>query len=98
MTKINYSSEFWDDLSRLTDFLILQNSNAALATYDIIMHGITLLKTHPEIGRLTPISDLRELIISRGNTGYIALYCYDELLDVVMVLNIWHQRAIGLIK
>lgn len=98
MTKINYSSEFLDDLSRLIDFLMQQNSNAALATYDIIMHGIGLLTTHPEIGRLTSMSDLRELIISRGNTGYIALYCYDEFLDVVTVLNIWHQREIGLIK
>lgn len=92
MTKISYSSEFWDDMTRLTDFLMLQNISAALTTYDIVMHGIGLLKTHPEIGRLVSKNELRELVISRGNTGYIALYSYDALLDLVTVVSIWHQR------
>lgn len=95
MTKISYSSEFWDDMARLTDFLMLQNTSAALATYDIVMHGIGLLKMHPEIGRLASKNELRELVISRGNTGYIALYSYDELLDLVNVVSIWHQRESG---
>lgn len=96
MTRISYSSEFWDDMARLTDFLMLQNMNAALTTYDIVMHGIGLLKTHPEIGRQVSKNELRELVISRGNTGYIALYSYDVLLDLVTVVSIWHQRESGL--
>ena len=92
MAKTSYTSEFWDDMERLTDFLMLQNINAALATYDIVMHGISLLNTHPEIGRLVSKVGLRELVISRGNTGYIALYSYDALLDLVTVVSVWHQR------
>ena len=95
MTKISYTSAFWDDMARLTEFLMAQNLAAALATYDIVMHGIDLLKRHPEIGRLATSDGLRELVISRGKTGYIALYSYDELLDLVNVVSIWHQREDG---
>ena len=34
-------------------------------------------------------------MISRGKTGYIALYRYDEIRDAVRVLAIRHQREIG---
>lgn len=39
---------------------------------------------------------MRELVISRGSTGYIALYLYHEIRDVVTVLAIRHQREVGL--
>lgn len=96
MITISYSSAFWDDMVRLTEFLLTQNMPADLATYDIVMHGIDLLKKHPEIGRLATSDGLRELVISRSKTGYIALYNYDELLDLVNVVSIWHQRKEGL--
>ena len=35
---------------------------------------------------------LRELVISRGRTGYLALYAYDEVADLVTVLAVLHQR------
>jgi plasmid stabilization system protein ParE len=95
MTRISYSSAFWEDLERLIEFLMTQNTTAGLATYDIVMSGIDILKRHPEIGRLATKDELRELVISRGNTGYIALYSYDELLDLVNVVSIWHQRESG---
>ena len=95
MTRISYSSAFWDDMERLIEFLMTQNMTAALATYDIVMNGIDVLKRHPEIGRLVTKDGLRELVISRGSTGYIALYSYDELLDLVHVVSIWHQRESG---
>lgn len=34
---------------------------------------------------------LRELVISRGSTGYLALYAYDEDADAVSLLAIRHQ-------
>ena len=95
MTRISYSSAFWLDLDRLVEFLMSNNISAALGTYDLVMSGIDLLKRHPEIGRLATHDGLRELIISRGNTGYIALYSYDELLNLVHVVSIWHQRESG---
>ncbi len=35
---------------------------------------------------------MRELVISRGKTGYLALDEYDEVADLVIVLAVRHQR------
>jgi len=83
-----------DDIDRLADFLLGQSSVLAKATAPIILSGLQTLKTHPLIGR--PIEHaLRELLISRGRTGYVALYEYDAASDTVLVLAIRHQREAG---
>ncbi|SCY10251.1 hypothetical protein SAMN05216420_102306 [Nitrosospira sp. Nl5] len=38
---------------------------------------------------------MRELIISRGRTGYVALYSLEEDQDAVLILAICHQREAG---
>jgi hypothetical protein len=38
---------------------------------------------------------LRELVISRGRSGYVALYDYDVMTDTALVLAIRHQREGG---
>jgi hypothetical protein len=38
---------------------------------------------------------LRELLISYGKSGYVALYSYEQRQDVVLVLAIRHQREAG---
>jgi toxin ParE1/3/4 len=38
---------------------------------------------------------LRELLISRGRSGHIALYRYDPGADAVLVLRVRHQREGG---
>ena len=53
-----------------------------------------LERRHPLIGRLLE-SDLRELLISRGKTGYVALYSFEETHDAVFILAIRHQREAG---
>lgn len=79
------------DLDRLTDFLLTSSPEAALATVDIILDGLHILASHPLVGR--PLAQgLRELVISRGRTGYVALYSYDEQADVALVLAVRHQR------
>jgi len=52
------------------------------------------LADHPEIGRRADALR-RELIIARGTTGYVALYSFDPIGDVVRVLRIRHQREAG---
>jgi plasmid stabilization system protein ParE len=49
---------------------------------------------HPLLGRPTE-HGLRELLISRGRTGYVALYQYDAAADKVLVLAVRHQREAG---
>ncbi|MBB5274336.1 hypothetical protein HNR26_000374 [Rhizobium rosettiformans] len=38
---------------------------------------------------------MRELVIPFGETGYVALYRYDEEADLVYILAFRHQREAG---
>ncbi len=94
MVKLIYSGRALADLERLTDFLIAVDPSAAEETVGLIEEAVELLIRHPLIGR--PVeSALRELVISRGRTGYIALYSFEEERDAVLVLAIHHQREAG---
>jgi addiction module RelE/StbE family toxin len=94
LAKISYSDKALTDLERLTDFLLESDTQAAVETIDLITDAVAVLKRHPLIGR--PVEDdLRELVISRGRTGYVALYSYEEGVDRVMVLAVRHQREAG---
>ena len=95
MTAVVYTSQALDDLDRLEDFLLETDVPAARKTIPLIVSAVETLRLHPNIGRRRGVQ-VRELIISRGKTGYIALYRYDEIRDVARVLAIRHQREVGL--
>jgi plasmid stabilization system protein ParE len=83
-----------EDLERLTEFLLADDADAALHTAELILDALSVLAAHPLIGR--PVtSSLRELVISRGRTGYVALYTYDKERDRVWIKTIRHQREGG---
>jgi plasmid stabilization system protein ParE len=46
------------------------------------------------VGRLAE-EGLRELVISRGRSGYVALYEYQEAADLVLILAVRHQKEAG---
>lgn len=94
MARLIYSERAFTDLERLTDFLIESDPSAALETIGLIEEAVNLLNRHPLIGR--PVEqDLRELLISRGRSGYVALYSLDEKQDAILILAIRHQREAG---
>lgn len=94
MAQLIYSRPALVDLERLTDFLLETEPAVALATVELISEAVEVLENHPLVGR--PVEqELRELVISRGRTGYLALYSYDEGRDTVLVLAIRHQREAG---
>ena len=94
MAVIRYAPRAASDLIRLIDFLAESDPSAAAETADLIASAVEALQHHPLIGR--PVkSGYRELVISRGRSGYIALYRYDEARDDVLVLAIRHQREAG---
>lgn len=94
MAKLSYSRRALADLVRLTDFLADTDPLAADETVGLIAEAVDLLVRHPLIGR--PVeSGLRELVISRGRTGYVALYSVEKSDDAVLVLAIRHQREAG---
>ncbi len=94
MARIIFSQIALADLEKLTDFLIEVDPLAAAETVDLIEEAIGVLKRHPLIGRQVE-SDLRELIISRGKTGYVAIYSYEADQDAILILAIRHQREAG---
>ena len=94
MTQWLVSQEAADDLEALVDFLLSDMPEHAVQTVDLIMDALNILQNHPNIGR--PVQHpLRELVMSRGRTGYVALYEYDAQADVDVVLAIRHQRLAG---
>jgi plasmid stabilization system protein ParE len=94
MTRWLVSEDAAQDLEALVDFLRTHQAEYAAQTLDLILNALNILEQHPEIGRLVQ-HHFRELIISRGKTGYVALYEYDEVSDVVLILAIRHQREAG---
>lgn len=94
MAKLIYSDRAVADLERLTDFLIKIDTSSALETVELIEEAVNLLMRHPLVGR--PVEhELRELVISRGHSGYVALYSIEEGQDAVLILAIRHQREAG---
>lgn len=97
MARIIYSRRALADLDRLTDFLLAEAPGAALATVDLIIEAVEILEHHPLIGR--PAEEgFRELVISRGKSGYLALYSHEPEHDAVLVLSIRHQREAGYVS
>jgi plasmid stabilization system protein ParE len=94
LARLIYSAIALADLDRLTDFLLEADVRAAVQTVELIGEAVEVLCNHPQIGR-TVEGFLRELVISRGGSGYVALYRFDDEEDVVRVLSIRHQREAG---
>jgi len=94
LARLIYASRAVADLERLTDFLIATDPVAALETVDLITEAMQILENHPLIGRPAE-QGLGELVISRGRSGYLALYSHEQEHDTVLVLAIRHQREAG---
>jgi addiction module RelE/StbE family toxin len=94
VAEVVYSRHAFADLERLVEFLAKDAPKAAIAAIDNIRNGIEILERHPLVGR--PCEEgLRELLISYGKSGYVALYSHEQRQDVVLVLAIRHQREAG---
>jgi plasmid stabilization system protein ParE len=94
VAQIDLSGRALEDLERLAGFLVEAAPETAIPVMDGIIEAIGTLKRHPLLGRRVE-GEKRELVISHGTTGYIALYRFDAVLKVVRVLRIRHQRESG---
>jgi plasmid stabilization system protein ParE len=88
-----YGDGAFEELDRIADFLS-EDSALAESTIALIWAGVQILADHPLVGRVVE-RELRELVLSKGRTGYIVLYDYDEEDDSVVVCAIRHQREFG---
>lgn len=93
MAQVVYAPRAVQDLERLFAFLEQHDEDAALSSARAIRDAVGALGRHPFIGRIRS-GELRELVISYGKTGYVALYRYVAALDEVRVLAIRHQREL----
>jgi plasmid stabilization system protein ParE len=94
LAAISYSARALADLDRLFDFLVSVDPAAAVGAAELIVDAVRILERHPYIGR--PVRGrLRELVISHGRSGYVALYRVTPRRDRVEVLAIRHQREAG---
>lgn len=94
MATVSYSRAAVEDLERLARFLREEHPEDAEATVDLISEALTILHGHPLIGRPAE-AGLHELLISRGRSGYVALYEYRADTGEVLVHRIRHQREAG---
>lgn len=91
MTRLVLAPRAALDMERLVDFLLESEPDSAEQTGAVLIGGLSILKHHPLVGRVVE-RGYRELLISRGRTGYVALYTYDVVKDVALILAIRHQR------
>lgn len=91
--RVSYTFAARDDLLRLYRFALDQDRLTARHALRTIEKGVGLLRSFPFTCRKVDPSDpfLRELLISFGSSGYVALY---EIKDdrTVNILAVRHQR------
>lgn len=92
MASVVYSRNALANLRRALAFLV-SDPQAAAAAVQRIRSAISLLEHHPFVGRVVQ-AELRELVISYGKTGYVALYRYVPARDEVRILAVRHQREL----
>ena len=96
MPRVVVTERAGQGLERCRRFLKAKNPRAAARASQAIERQFLLLETAPSIGRpFSESPELRELIISFGDSGYIALYRYDPTTDIVYVLAFRHQKEAG---
>jgi plasmid stabilization system protein ParE len=94
MATVVYSARALEHIERAIEFLRQENPAAALESVPAITSAVESLARHPLIGRRIE-EELRELVISYGATGYIALYRFVIARDEVRILAIRRQRELG---
>lgn len=93
MARVVYSRNALANLERSFQFLAEEAPEAAKAAVRAIQTAVDMLAYHPLIGRIVT-AELRELVISYGRTGYVALYRFLPARGEVRILAIRHQREL----
>ena len=93
MARVVYAANALANLERAFRFLARSDPDVAASAADAIATAVDALAQHPLIGRRIR-DDIRELVISFGRTGYLALYRFLPARDEVRVLAVRHQREV----
>lgn len=91
--KVRYTEAASDDLKRLLTFLAGQDLRAAQHARKAVAESIKLMQQFPFTCRkaIPENSLLREMVISFGSAGYVALFEIEDN-NTVTILAVRHQR------
>ena len=91
--QVRYTKAAKEDLLRLYEFLVENDLEAAHSALEAIRKSIGLLQDFPFTCRKTSLENpfLREMVISFGSGGYVALFEI-EADRAVTILAVRHQR------
>ena len=92
---IVFAGEALADLERIFEFNFARDPGTARDHIRGIREGVSILDNHPGIGRAVAGSPLRELVISHGASGYVALYQHSPSEAIVRIAAVRHQRESG---
>jgi toxin ParE1/3/4 len=94
MARVILATEIQENFDRIFDFLFSYAPDHAMQRIDEIIAAIDILRSSPLIGRVVDSGGMRELVISTGTSGYLALYRYEPELDEVFVVAVRSQREL----
>jgi plasmid stabilization system protein ParE len=94
LAQIIYSDAAFADFERVVEFLLDSSPASVDEVVENIQSAVMILTDHPLISRKRD-AFRRELVISYGRSGYVAMYRYDAAYDVVRILRVRHQREAG---
>lgn len=91
--RVRYTSSAKEDLLRLYDFLVKKDREAARRALVTIKKGMDVLQDFPFTCRKASpeCPFLREIVISFGDGGYVALFEIEDELTAT-ILAVRHQR------
>lgn len=91
MPQIVISSKATRDLQKIREYLQQFNAEAAQKAGIEIIQTVTLLQSHPMLGKpLEDIPEYRELIIPFGSGAYIIRYRVH--FDMIVIVTIRHSK------
>jgi plasmid stabilization system protein ParE len=94
VAQVVYSARAVEHIERALQLLRGKNPDAAMHALLAIQSAVDTLAAHPLIGGRGE-GELRQLVISYGPTGYVALYRFVIGRDAVRILAIRHHRELG---
>ena len=99
MPQVKLSDQARYDLGRFADFLTQNGApEKASEVISFILKSLKILRANPLIGRDYPLAenyDFQELVMHYGKNGYVALYSFDQEIDLVVIHAIRHQLEFG---
>ena len=81
-----------EDVERLRLFLDRHSPAAAQRALTTIWRAIERLQEMPELGMQTADSELRQIVVRFGASGYIVRYAVLAESQDILITRIWHGR------